>query len=218
MGFFSSFKPFKAISRIVQPVLNNPIKAVARAAQAVIKDPVRASLGVASGGLSELARQAPIVGSAYRDAVTFASTGYKAAANIYTSGLYGSATGLGSTILQPLEKRGDNMAIDIGGLINTVGGIFSRSGNPYLSGVGNVAQGFTSFLPRAAPSFAQPQIQAQPVMSALPAIRSGGALVARGFSIGFRASRLGCNSYAHVARKLNDLNCTVCSKGLGQRF
>lgn len=73
------------------------------------------------------------------------------------------------------------MALDIGGILRTAGGIFGGNQNQIFQGVSNVATLASSFFPSTTRGISpgQPMV-AQPVMAAVPAIRAG-AMVARGF-------------------------------------
>jgi len=134
MGFFKkfSFKPFKAVRRIVKPVLKNPLKAAKSFANQVIKNPARATAAVLSGGTTELWRAAPIVGKAYATAFDKVySPIFDAAGNYLIGPEYGIIQKFGAKLTE--EKP---MAFNIGGLLGSVGGILkstNSTGNPYVS-------------------------------------------------------------------------------------
>jgi len=143
MGLFSHFNPIKAISRVVSPVIHNPVKAVVSAAQQVVASPIRAATAVATGGLSEIARVAPVIGSTVRKVQDLQQAGYDTAANIYTGGLYGQAKSLGTQLLG--NPGGQPMALNLGNLISGVSNILGGNQNPYFqqaSNIGNLAAGF----------------------------------------------------------------------------
>ena len=179
MGFFSSFNPLKAISRIVKPVIRNPVKAITRTATTVINDPVRASLGVLTGGGSELLRVAPIVGKTYQKGVTLASEGYKIGANLYTGGLYGIASNLGTSVLSPKQKMEvDPMALNLNGVLQSVSGAFGGSQNPYFEKIGQVANFASQFVPqRTSLAVVPPSVRAAVGVGAVARV----ATVGRGF-------------------------------------
>lgn len=162
----------------------------------MIKDPVRFSLGVATGGTSELVRKLPVVGGIYSKGVSLASEGYKVAAGAATGGLYNVATGIGSSLLapkaptgynqdEPIWDRGDQNTMapfNVGGFLGSIGNIFGGSQNPYLSTIGSVGQLSSQFFPQQVamrpPSTPMPGPGPGPM---LPALRGPTAMVARGF-------------------------------------
>lgn len=176
MGFFNIGK---FVNRIVSPVIHNPVKAVSSAINQVIRDPVRFSIGVASGGVSEVARSAPVIGGIVKEGTSFASSVYKVGASAYTGGLYGITTGIADQLTAP---KGDNMAFNTGQFLGGLQGILGQSANPYLSGAGNIAQLASAFFPQASAPMQQLQVYqpmaaaAQPISmsAAVPAIRSSG--------------------------------------------
>lgn len=173
MGFFSHFNPFKAVSRVIQPVLNNPIKATRSAISQVAANPLRFGAAIATVGLSEAARVAPIIGKPFQKLQAFEQSAYDLAANVYTGGLYGQVKQIGNSILQP---TGAPMSLNLGGILQATSQIFGNNQNPYFQTIGNIANLGSQFVP-------QPQQVAMrpPQASAgLPAITAGAA-VARGF-------------------------------------
>lgn len=166
----------------------------------MINDPVRLSLAVASGGTSEIIRKLPVVGNIYSKGVSLASEGYKVAANVYTGGAYNLVTGLGTSLFAPKSMPSGDYQSDswqggaentmaqfnVGGFLGNLGSIFGGSSNPYLSTIGNVGQLSSNFFPQQvamrppSPPMAGAGTGPGP-MSRLPALRSPGAIVARGF-------------------------------------
>jgi hypothetical protein len=138
MGLFSfikKIKPFKAISRIVKPVLKNPVKALKSAANQAIKNPARYTTGVLTGGLSEALRATPIVGKAYATSFDqLYAPIFNKAGDVFSGGLYSQTRNIGLTLTarQP-------MGLNIGNLLGGIGGILNKtnsSGNSYVSALG----------------------------------------------------------------------------------
>lgn len=189
MGFFKSIgKSFNQITRaVIKPVeqlVHNPVKVITSlpktvglVAQEAINNPVRFSLAAISGGLSEVAREAPLIGSIYKQGTQLASEGLKIGSNIYTGGLYGAGSNIGNQFANQLVNRGDNMALNIGNILQQASGLFGSGGgasNPYFqttSGVLGLASQFFP-QPRAFPAV-MPPFQPQQVMSAVPAVIGG---------------------------------------------
>jgi hypothetical protein len=161
---------FKKIKKAVK----NPVKAVKSVAATAIKNPVRATMAVGSLGLSEVARSAPVVGSLVKQGQAIASTGYVAAANAFTGGAYGQVSNLGTSLV---AKKENPMALNVGGLLSSVGTIFGGNQNPYFQNVSNIAGLASNFFP---------QPTAIPVMSKVPQIAGsiGGGLARAGGAVG----------------------------------
>lgn len=202
MGFFSSFNPIKAITRVVAPVFKNPVKAVVSATKQVIANPIRATTAVATGGLSEIARVTPVIGKPFQQFQSIQQAGYDVAANVYTGGLYGQTKNLGTQLLG--NNGGQPMALNLGGLISGVSNILGGNQNPYFqqaSNIGNMAAGF----------FPQPNTQAiaTPVALRLPSPSTvGPALrsvptVGRGFFQKYPNLATSMQALRNVGRKVN---------------
>lgn len=149
-----------------------------KAVRQVVKP--RTLTAISTFGLSEAIRAVPVVGKPVAGAI---ETGYGLIANYYSGGLYGVAGSL--TAKRPpaptiVELQGGRpMAINLGGILQSVGTIFGGVKNPYFQGVSNVATLASQFLPpRGIPS--SPNVPAVRTSAAMPMIR-GGAMVARGF-------------------------------------
>jgi hypothetical protein len=178
---------FKKIKKAVK----NPVAAVKSVAATAIKNPIRATAAVSTLGLSEVARQAPLVGSLVKQGQAAASELYKSAANVYTGGAYGAATNLGTSLV---EKPEVPMALNVGGLLQSAAAIFGGNQNPYFQSVSNVAGLATNFFPQA---------QAYPVMAKVPQIAgSMGALTAR---VGGAVGRSFFNKYPNLATAMQML-------------
>lgn len=75
------------------------------------------------------------------------------------------------------------MALNVGGILGAVGGIFGGGQNPYFQGISGAANIAAQFFPQPTanlPQVRSPGLVAIPTMAAVPAIRAG-AVVARGF-------------------------------------
>jgi hypothetical protein len=99
---------------------------------------------------------------------------------------------------------GDPMALNLGGILNSVSSIFGGGQNQIFTGISNVAQLASNFFPTSQPAPQmlagpvyspppQPMQQSQPVIQAgLPAVRSGGSLTQEVFNAGTKLlGRLG---------------------------
>lgn len=122
-------------------------------------------MAVSSLGLSEVARQAPVVGGIFKQVQSTASTGYKIAADVYTGGMYSTGTNVG----QSLVGGKPAMALNIGGLLGSIGGILGNTnttGNPYVGGLSGALNIASQIIPTAsrppavmsAPTAQQPQL------------------------------------------------------------
>ncbi len=91
------------------------------------------------------------------------------------------------------KPQGGTMALNLGGILSTVGGIFGGAQNPYFQGVSNVANLASQFFPAPTASFPGVPMNsggAVQVAAAGPIARSvvtGGAMVSRGFFSKFPA-------------------------------
>jgi hypothetical protein len=181
MGLFKKIK--KAAKAVTHPV--STVKTVAKTA---LSNPIRVTTAVASLGLSEVARELPVVGSVVKEAQSTASALYQAAANVYTVGTYGAATSLGSEILEPTPEAdmGLNLGNLVGGLGQIVGNLGTNTGNPYLQGAGTIATAFGGAYSTnaiATPVSQNMNMQPMTVSQNLPSVR-GGALTKDIFTAG----------------------------------
>ena len=164
MGFFKS----------ITHAITHPVQTVTKVVSTVVNNPVRALTAGATGGLSEVARIAPVIGKPYQQLQTVQDTAYKAAANIYTGGTYGAATNAVNSLV---PSGGSNMGFNIGSFLGGIGNIFGQSDNSYISGAGQIA---SAFAPAYSPQQStMPQYgNATPVMAQVPRIAAAGSAVA----------------------------------------
>jgi len=191
VGLFKKFK--KAVS--------NPVRTVKQVASKAIQNPVRTSMAVTSGGLSELARKAPVVGNTFKSVQTQLSTGYKAAANIYTGGLYGKATAAGQALVQP---GGGAMGFNLGGFLGQIGSAFGQSQIPAIQNIGSFAGIASGFIqPTGSPFGGQTTMQPTPVMaSGVQAMARAGAVVGRGFFNKFPNLATAIQGYRNMGKNI----------------
>ena len=112
-------------------------------------------------------------------AATFNLTGVGTAINT------GLAVGTALTAKRPtVQQGGQPMALNVGGILGAVSGIFGGAQNPYFQGVSNVAGLASQFFPQPVNRILSPQPQA--VMAAAPRmlapmLRGGAAMIGRSF-------------------------------------
>lgn len=202
MGFFSNFNPFKAITRVVAPVFQNPVKAVVSAARQVVASPLRAATAVATGGLSEVARTAPVIGSTVRSFQDLQQAGYDTAANIYTGGLYGQTRELGSQLLG--NNGGQPMALNLGGLISGVSNILGGNQNPYFQQAAGIGQFASNFFPQINTQAIGTQVALRPPSTSAvgPVLRSV-PTVGRGFFQKYPNLATSMQGLRNMGRKVN---------------
>jgi len=195
MGLFSfvkKIKPFKAVSRIVKPVLKNPVKAVKSAVTQVVKNPVRYGAGVLSGGLTEALRVAPVVGKGY--ARTFDEL-YAPIGIAYVDKLtYGSFSAVQNITYSALENK--PMALNIGSILGAAGSILGKTNstsNPYVAGLGTALSLVGSAIPVARGGVpARPPVSKAPSAMTPMVARAAGGLTQEIFNAGNKVlQRLG---------------------------
>lgn len=190
MGLFSGIvNTFNSITRaIIKPVeqfIKDPVKVITnlprtlvQVGQEAINNPTRFTLAALTGGSSEILREIPGIGDIYKQGTQLASEGYKIGANIYTGGLYGQASNIGNLVANNFvetNRGGDDMSININGILQQAGEIFGGNQNPYFQGASGVLNLASQFFPQPGNSYLAAPPQAQPVMSAVPAVIGGAA-------------------------------------------
>lgn len=155
MGLFDSFNPIKAVTRILPKPVARVVAPVTKLATAVTKLQPKTLLSAASKG--------PVLGP-----LTFATS--------TLAPKYAPAVNLAANVATALVPGGQaKMAINLGGILNTVSGIFGGNQNPIFQGISNVTSLASQFVPQptAQPVAARtPQILG-PVMRSVPTIGRG---------------------------------------------
>ena len=167
---------FKSIGKI----FSNPVGTVSGLVTQALNNPLRATLGVATGGVSELARSLPIIGKTVAQSEDIYTATQARYANAITGGLFNQA----QQIVQDLNNqrigvtvgpeipytpqqsaaeavRSTQMGLNLGGLLSGVSNIFGNSQNPYFSTISDFA---------GAASQAFPMQVSQPVYSPMPSV------------------------------------------------
>lgn len=168
---------FKKLKKAVQ----HPVVTVKKVASTVASNPIRATTAIASGGLSEIARKAPIIGNTVKELQAVASETYLGLANVYTGGLASAAQTATLELTAPQET--EDMGLNIGNLIGGLGQAASNLGgfsqNPYLQTAGVIATSFGGAYGGQVSMPAQTGMPdyggAQPILvgsSGVPAVRS----------------------------------------------
>lgn len=163
MGLFSSItKPFKSvIKKVVPKVIAKPLTRVITAAEQVVAKPTSviqlASKGPVLGPIDFLAgavtpKLAPVVSFA----TSLASSVVPGGAALRTG------INLGTSLL---PTGGKSMALDVGGILKSVGSIFGGGKNPIFDTISGAANVATQFFPSPVS-----QIAAMPTAARVPAI------------------------------------------------
>lgn len=170
MGLFKKVKKTfkKAAHSATHPVATVkklPAKVAAIPGKA-IKNPARYTVGVLSGGTTELLRKAPVIGDVYRKAFdeVYAPI-FNQVAAYETFGLSSAVQAQFTVPANIIEQEGDaDMGVNLGALLGNVGTILTRTNqtnNPYVAGTGAILSAFTpaAKVP-SAPSKSAPSLMA----------------------------------------------------------
>jgi len=190
MGLFSEISGF----------IKNPVKKVTKIANKVIKNPVRGLTAVSTLGLSEVARNLPVVGNIVKQGQEIASGIYTTGANVVTGGAFSQIQNVANQLTMTKEP---DMGINLGGILGSVGTIFGGNQNPVFQGISNVANLATAFLPNTtgSPPGAMTTAVARPVMAAVPMTRVM-AMVGRRFFDKFPNLATAIQGYRNMGKNI----------------
>lgn len=156
MGFFSRINPIRAITRILPAPVNRVIAPVVKLATAVTELNPQTFVALASKG--------PVLGPINFAAQTLAPR-------------YAPYVNLGSSVATAFVPGGGvtTMALNLGGILGSVGSLFGGNQNPYFQGVSNLASLAGQFVPQqSAQTVAMRAPQAVgPLMRSVPTVGRG---------------------------------------------
>jgi len=111
------------------------------------------------------------------------------------------------------------MALNVGGILQSVGGIFGGAQNPYFQGISNVANLASQFFPQSSQfPVANSGLVATPTMAAAPMIARGIATVGRSFFNRFPALATAIQGYRNMGKNVTRAKLYSMMKRFGPDF